>query len=156
MPVGEMLIGGYPPLLEYDELIAIVIGKLNEQVREVHVLKEPLFGMLVVSVARITYERLILIVERLAASRPLTAITGRATIAGCLLPKMVCTLRVSADVHVALYVLKVISFESMIDIGHESELVPLDPAISCARGRPVPEAEDVIEFFFSVELLEST
>jgi hypothetical protein len=109
MSVGEMLIGWYSPLLVNHELIPIVVGKLNEQVREVHVFKEPLFCMLVVSVAWVTDQWLILIVERLAASRPLTAVTGRATIAGCLLSIMVCTLRVSADVHVALDVLKVIS-----------------------------------------------
>jgi hypothetical protein len=65
--------------------------------------------MLVVSVAWVTDKRLILIVERFAAPRPLTAIAWRARIAGGLLSKMVCTLRVSADVHVALYVLKIIS-----------------------------------------------
>jgi len=109
MSVGQMLIGRYPPLLVNHELIPVVVGKLNEQVCEVHIFKEPLFGMLVVSVAWVADKWLILIVERLATSRPLTAITGRATIAGSLLSKMVCTLRVSADVHVALDVLKVIS-----------------------------------------------
>jgi len=50
-----MLIRRYPPLLENNELIPIKVGELNEEVGEVHVFKEPLFGMLVVSIAWVTY-----------------------------------------------------------------------------------------------------
>jgi len=52
--VRQMLIGRDPPLLENNELIPIIVGELNEEVCEVHVFKEPLFGMLVVSVAWVT------------------------------------------------------------------------------------------------------
>jgi hypothetical protein len=153
--VGQMLIGRYPPLLENNELIPIIVGELNEEVCEVHVFKEPLFGMLVVSVAWVTDKGLVLIVERFGASRPLTAIARRASIAGCFFSIMVCTLRVSADVHVALDVLKVLSIEPLIDLGIQRRVAPL--ALSCCvQSWPVSDSKDVIEIFFSKEFLEAT
>ena len=108
-----------PPLFVHDEFVPMEVGKLDEQVGEVHVLEEALLGTLVVPVAWISNKGFVHVVRRFREARsfPPTDVChfGGLHMASSLLAEVVGTLRITADAHVVLHVLHVLPFQVNVD-----------------------------------------
>lgn len=61
--IRELLERRHSPLFVNDELVAVVIGKLDVEVGEVDIFEKALFGMFIITIARITDKWFILIVR---------------------------------------------------------------------------------------------
>jgi len=55
MLIREMLIRRYSPLFVNNEFIAIIVGKLDEQISKVDVFEESLLGMFIIAIAGVSY-----------------------------------------------------------------------------------------------------
>lgn len=65
----KLTLPGDPPLLGVHEIVAEVVGELDEKIAQIGVLEESLLGLLVVAVARIPHEGVILVGQLLGSSR---------------------------------------------------------------------------------------
>jgi hypothetical protein len=54
MLIREMLIRRYSPLFVNYEFIAIIVGKLDEQISKVDVFEESLLGMFIIAIAGVS------------------------------------------------------------------------------------------------------